>query len=104
MIWPNLLLSFHPDYVHTQRLMPTGPKSTHMVYEWLFDAETMAMPDFDPTDTVEMWDVVNQQDFGVCILAQRGLTNPVHANSVYAPQERGLHAFNEYIREGLRSG
>ena len=104
LIWPNLLLSYHPDYVHTQRIVPTGPKATHMVYEWLFDAETMAMPDFDPTDTVELWDVVNQQDFGVCILAQRGLTNPAHANSVYAPQERGLHAFNQYIQEGLESG
>lgn len=101
--YPNLLLSFQPDYVHSQRIMPTGPTSTHMVYEWYFDIETMAMPDFDPSDVVDMWDLVNQQDFGACILAQRGLQNPAHKASLYVPQERGLHAFNEYIREGLRS-
>ena len=101
VLWPNFLISYQPDYVHTQVIMPTGPTTTHMVYEWLFDTDTMAMPDFDPSDAVEMWDLVNRQDFGACILAQRGLRNPSHIHSVYVPQERGLHAFNQYILDGL---
>ena len=30
-------------------------------------------PDFDPSDAVEFWDMVNRQDWQVCELTQRGV-------------------------------
>jgi len=37
----------------------------------------MTRPDFDPMDAVEIFDVVNRQDWEVCELAQLGMTSLV---------------------------
>jgi Rieske 2Fe-2S family protein len=51
-------------------LQPSGPTSTRVISEWLFDPEVMSRPDFDPMDAVEILDLVNRQDWVVCELAQ----------------------------------
>ena len=61
-IFPNMLLSLHPDYVMAHTLWPQGVGRTRIVCEWYFDPETMAAPGFDPSDAVEFWDMTNRQD------------------------------------------
>jgi hypothetical protein len=36
---------------------------------WLLDPEVMTSPGFDPMDAVEIFDIVNRQDWEVCELA-----------------------------------
>ena len=55
-LFPNLLVSLHPDYVMLHTLWPRGAGRTEVVCEWFFEPETMAQPGFDPTDAVEFWD------------------------------------------------
>jgi len=77
-LFPNLLLSLHPDYVMFHTLWPQSPTRTLIVCEWLFDPATMAQPDFDPTDAVEFWDMTNQQDWHICEQSQIGMRSRVY--------------------------
>ena len=77
-LFPNLLVSLHPDYVMVHTLWPRGAGRTEVVCEWFFEPETIARPDFDPSDAIEFWDLVNRQDWHVCELVQRGIGSRGH--------------------------
>jgi glycine betaine catabolism A len=104
-IFPNMLLSLHPDYVMAHMLWPLGPSRTKIVCEWYFDPQAMAQPGFDPSDAVEFWDMTNRQDWHVCELSQLGVGSRAYTPGPYADAEELLHAFDvEYLRvmEGKR--
>src|SRR5918992_2094767 len=46
-VWPNLLLSLHPDYVMTHTLQPLSVDRTRIECSWLFPPEVIRRPDFD---------------------------------------------------------
>jgi Rieske 2Fe-2S family protein len=98
-IFPNMLLSLHPDYVMAHTLWPLGVGRTRVVCEWHFDPATMAAPGFDPSDAVEFWDMTNRQDWHVCELSQLGVSSIGYTPGPYANAEGLLHAFDrEYLR------
>ena len=66
LIFPNTLVSLHPDYVMLHTLWPRAADRTEVVCEWFFEPETMAEPGFDPSDAVDFWDQVNREDWHVC--------------------------------------
>src|SRR5207247_667820 len=55
-LFPNLLLSLHPDYVMFHTLWPEGPGQTRISCEWLFHPDSFGQPGFDPDDAVRFWD------------------------------------------------
>ncbi|MGQ9613454.1 aromatic ring-hydroxylating oxygenase subunit alpha [Chloroflexus sp.] len=98
-IFPNLLLSLHPDYVMAHRLIPRRPDATMIICEWYFDPDVMAAPDFDPSDAVEFWDRTNRQDWHVCELSQQGISSRAYRPGPYAQSEGLLWQFDqEYLR------
>jgi Rieske 2Fe-2S family protein len=98
-LFPNMLLSLHPDYVMAHALWPLAVDRTHIVCEWFFDPVTMARPDFDPSDAIEFWDLTNRQDWRVCELSQLGISSIAYTPGPYAQAEGLLHAFDqEYLR------
>ncbi|HVF10937.1 MAG TPA: aromatic ring-hydroxylating dioxygenase subunit alpha [Abditibacteriaceae bacterium] len=99
--YPNLFLSFHCDYVLTHTLWPRGAGSTHVICDWLFEPSTIARADFDASDGVDMWDLVNRQDWEMCELTQQGVQSRAYQHGVYGARESLLHHFNEYVRERL---
>ena len=44
LLFPNTLVSLHPDYVMLHTLRPLSPDRTEVVCEWLFEPETVAAP------------------------------------------------------------
>ena len=60
---PNCFVSLLPDHVIVHRFLPLGPDRTQVVCDWLFQAHEVARQDFDPSDTVELFHRVNEQDF-----------------------------------------
>jgi len=54
-IYPNLLLSLHPDYMMVHTLWPKAPDRTEVVCEWHFHSAEMAKPDFQCDDAIEFW-------------------------------------------------
>ena len=75
-IFPNLLLSLHPDYVMTHRVEPRSPGVSLVECQWLFTGDTVARADFDPAYAVDFWHVTNAQDWNACEGIQRGVTSP----------------------------
>jgi Rieske 2Fe-2S family protein len=39
VVWPNLLLSLHPDYVMTHQVWPVEPGRSRVICEWHFDPQ-----------------------------------------------------------------
>ena len=70
---PNLLISAHPDYVMTHRLIPLSPGRSRIECEWLFPSEAFDKDGFDPAYAVDFWDVTNREDWAACEAVQRGV-------------------------------
>jgi Rieske 2Fe-2S family protein len=79
---PNLLISAHPDYVMTHRLVPLTPERTWVECSWyLVSAGPHA------ARAVEFWDLTNKQDWAACESVQRGLSSPHFRPGPFAPNE-----------------
>ena len=99
LIFPNTLVSLHPDYVMLHTLWPKAPGRTEVVCEWFFEPETIAAPGFDPSDAVDFWDQVNREDWHVCTLTQRGMQSRAFVPGRYTTQEGDVHAFDGMVAE-----
>jgi glycine betaine catabolism A len=99
-ILPNVLLSLHPDYVMTHRLIPVSADRTRIECTWAFAPEAAARPDFDPGYAVEFWDITNRQDWAACQSVQRGLTSPHASPGPLSPAEDAVYSFVTTIARG----
>jgi Rieske 2Fe-2S family protein len=75
-VFPNLLLSLHPDYVMMHKMVPLAANRTKIECTWSFAPESLAQPGFDPGYAIEFWDITNRQDWQACESVQRGLSSP----------------------------
>ena len=101
-IYPNLLLSLHPDYMMTHTLWPKAVDRTEIVCEWHFHPAEMAKSDFQADDAVEFWDLTNREDWGISELAQAGIQSRAYTPGPYSTREELLHAFDETVLERER--
>jgi Rieske 2Fe-2S family protein len=101
LIYPNLMLSMSADHVTVFTLWPKGPGRTVIDCDFLFHPEEMARPGFDPSDTVEFWDLVNRQDRRICESVQQGMTSRVFRFGYYAPMEDLSLDIRRYVSERL---
>jgi Rieske 2Fe-2S family protein len=85
-LYPNLLVSAHPDYVMTRRLTPVGPGRTRVACQWLFPPGVT-----DPSYAVDFWDVTNREDWAACESVQRGVSNPHFRPGPLAAQEDAVY-------------
>jgi Rieske 2Fe-2S family protein len=101
LVYPNLLLSLSAEHVAVFTIWPHAPGRTRVVCEFLFHPDEVAKPDFDPSDAVDFWDLVNRQDWAICESVQRGMTSRVFQTGYYAPMESSSLDIRRYIRERL---
>jgi glycine betaine catabolism A len=101
LIYPNLMLSLACDHVAAFSLWPRSPQRTMVVCDFLFYPEEMKKPGFDPSDTVDFWDLVNRQDWEICKRVQQGTGSRVHAFGYYAPMEDLSLDIRRYVLERL---
>ncbi len=100
-VYPNLLISLHRDYVMTHILWPVEANRTRIVCEWLFDPETVAAPDFDPSDAVDFWHLVNSQDWDVCARTQLGVGSRGYRPTAYEGSEACLQVFDGWYLDQM---
>ncbi|HEU4356361.1 MAG TPA: aromatic ring-hydroxylating dioxygenase subunit alpha [Actinomycetota bacterium] len=103
-LFPNLLISLHPDYVMTHRFEPIGPGQTKVECRWLFPPEAMDRPDFDPRYAVEFWDITNREDWLACESVDRGLRSAGSRQGPFAWSEDEVHAFMTVVARGYLEG
>ena len=95
-IFPNMLLSLHPEYVMVHQLWPQSPGRTLIRCDWFFHPEAFNRPDFKPEDAIEFWDMTNKQDWHVCELSQQGIASRAYQPGPYSPRESIPAAWDEY--------
>jgi Rieske 2Fe-2S family protein len=98
-IFPNMLLSLHPDYVMVHQLQPQSPERTLILCDWFFRPEAFKHNDFNPDDAIQFWDMVNKQDWHVCELSQQGIASRAYEPGPYSARENIPAAWDrEYLR------
>ena len=98
-IFPNLLLSLHPDYAMVHQIWPQSPERTRILCDWFFHPDAFDREDFHPEDAVEFWDMTNRQDWHVCELSQLGIASRAYSPGPYSPRESIPAAWDrEYLR------
>ncbi len=95
-IFPNMLLSLHPEYVMVHQLWPQSPERTLIVCDWLFHPDAFGRKDFKPEDAIEFWDTTNKQDWHVCELSQQGIASRAYEPGPYSSRESIPAAWDEY--------
>jgi Rieske 2Fe-2S family protein len=95
-IFPNMLLSIHPEYVMVHQLWPQSPERTLIVCDWFFHPEAFDRKDFNPEDAIEFWDMTNKQDWHVCELSQQGIASRAYEPGPYSSREKIPAAWDEY--------
>jgi Rieske 2Fe-2S family protein len=101
IVYPNLLLSLHPDYVMTHTIWPRGADRSLVICEFLFDPEEMAKPGFDPSDAAEFWDLTNRQDWRACELTHLGIKSGGYDRGRLSSLEWMVHIFDNFVADRL---
>jgi Rieske 2Fe-2S family protein len=96
-LFPNLLISVHPDYMMTHRFVALAPDRTWIECSWFFPSA-----DVDPAYAVDFWDLTNRQDWGACESVQRGLASPHFSPGPLAPSEDAVHQFVTMVGRGYQ--
>jgi Rieske 2Fe-2S family protein len=100
-IFPNMLLSLHPEYVMVHQLWPRSPERTLIVCDWFFHPDGFARKDFKPEDAIEFWDMTNKQDWHVCELSQQGIASRAYKPGPYSSRERIPAAWDRYYLRSM---
>lgn len=106
ILWPNLIISVHPDYVLTHQAWPDGPDRSKVLCDLYVDAD--ALGTVDVQGAVDFWDLTNRQDYHVVELQQQGTRSRSWVAGRYSNQEASVHAFDlmvmdRYAMDGLRT-
>jgi Rieske 2Fe-2S family protein len=96
-LFPDLLISLHPDYVMTHRLRPLAPGRTGIECSWYVPAGVT-----DAGYALEFWDRTNRQDWTARQSVQRGLTSPHFRPGPFAPSEDAVHRWVRTIALAYR--
>jgi phenylpropionate dioxygenase-like ring-hydroxylating dioxygenase large terminal subunit len=99
-VFPNILISPHPDYVMVHRLMPLAADRTRIECSWAFAPEAVSRPGFDPSYAIDFWDLTNRQDWSACESVQRGLSSPHAVPGPLNPAEDAVYQFVTMVARG----
>ncbi len=104
-VFPNLLISPHPDYVLTHRIEPLAPGRSYVECEWLFPPEAWERPGFDPAYAVDFWDVTNREDWAACESLQRSAASRGYRpGPLSTAWEAGPYLQTRMIARGYQAG
>jgi Rieske 2Fe-2S family protein len=101
LVYPNLFVSAAREHVAAFILEPAGPAHTRIVCHFLFEPHEIARPDFDPSDAVDFWHLVNRQDWSICEAVQAGIGARVHRQGMFAPMEDWNLDIRRYVSERI---
>ena len=101
LILPNLMLSLSADHVAAFTVWPHGAGRTTVLCDFLFHPDEIAREDFDPSDAVEFWDLVNRQDWSICEQVQDGMSSRMFTAGYLAPMEQPSADVSRYVTRRL---
>jgi Rieske 2Fe-2S family protein len=101
LVLPNLMLSLSADHVAAFTVWPHDAGHTTVVCDFLFHPSEIARDDFDPSDAVDFWDLVNRQDWTICEQVQDGMRSRMFTAGYLAPMEQPSADVGRYVLSRL---
>ncbi len=101
LVLPNLMISMAADHVAAFTVWPQSAGRTAIVCDFLVHPDEMAKPDFDPSDAVAFWDLVNRQDWRICERVQDGMGSRRFEVGYLAPMEEPSADVGRYVARRL---
>ena len=102
-IFPNMLLSLHPEYVMYHTVCPDGVDKCKVTCSWLFAKDVVESGKYNTKDAIDFWDMTNKQDWYISELSQLGIQSKKYSPAPYSGQESLLAAFDRYYLSELNS-
>ena len=102
-IFPNMLLTPHPDFVMFHHITPLGPEKIINDCYWLFRPEIINDPEAQAgvQSAIEFWDLTNRQDWTVCEQMQQGTKSSRFTRGYYSGREDILHQLDNELLKAL---
>lgn len=100
-LFPNVNIGLQPESVDYFTIQPIGPGRA------LFRTESFSLPDAPPEVQAarvaagRVWEQVQAEDNALTESVQRGLEGSSYRHGYLSPQEAGVRAFRDWIRERL---
>jgi Rieske 2Fe-2S family protein len=74
---------------------------TDVVADWHFHPAEIANPGFDPSSSIDFWDLTNRQDWELSERAQEGIASRGYTPGPYSNREELLHALDRFVEDRL---
>jgi Rieske 2Fe-2S family protein len=103
-LFSNMLISPHPDYLMTHRLVPLAADRTWIECAWYFPPEAWDAPGFSPDYAREFWDVTNREDWVACESVQRNVTSPGYRPGPFSYWESAVFSCQTIVARGYLEG
>ena len=102
-MFPNFLLTPHPDFVLYHRLRPVGVGETLLDCHWLLRPGAAEDPVLRKRldSAIEFWDKTNREDWAVCEQMQLGTKSRRFTRGTYSGQEDVLAALDKEFLKAL---
>ena len=102
-LFPNMLLTPHPDYVLFHHITPLGPGKIINDCYWLFRPEIINEPKAHAgiKSAVDFWDLTNRQDWKVCEQMQKGTKSKRFTRGYYSGREDVLRQLDLELLKAL---
>ncbi len=101
-IFPNMLLSLHPEYVMFHTVWPNGYDQCTVECSWLFEKNIIDSSQYRPQEAIDFWDMTNKQDWHISELSQLGIQSTKYFPAPYSGQESLLAAFDQYYLDKIK--
>ncbi|MEO0973180.1 MAG: aromatic ring-hydroxylating dioxygenase subunit alpha, partial [Pseudomonadota bacterium] len=95
VIYPNLFLSLHPDYVLLHMLTPIAPDRTRVTCDWLVHPQALGAREAI-ADVVDFWHLTNVQDWQLCERNHAGVVSRGYVPGPYHESEQCVHGFDAW--------
>jgi len=102
-VFPNMLLTPHPDFVLFHHITPLRPGKIINDCYWLFHPDTINKEGAQEgiKSAVSFWDMTNKQDWKVCEQMQIGTKSQRFTRGYYSGQEDILHTLDKELLKAL---
>ncbi len=103
LLYPNMFLSFAKDHVAVFIFTPLSAGKTNLDCHFLFEPYEMDKPEFDGSDAIDFWHLVNRQDWNICERVQQGMSARVHKRGMFSPMEDWNLDIRKYVIDRIAS-
>ncbi len=102
-VFPNLMLNILPGRVQVNSILPVDADHCLTIFDFYFtemDAEALTIR---VRDDLEVSDIVQREDIGICEQIQKGLKSGTYNKGrICVQEERGVWAFHNNLRQAYR--